>query len=696
MIGTSKNDSPIDLLIINADPNAAEIYISTLRNANLAVHSTSANDLPELSEHLSEGGIDLILYSATPGGMDFQTTVDLCLRDSPDIPLIIVYQGIEPESLVSAMQKGARDVVAEEDLEHLQLVAQREFADLETRRELANVRKKLQDAEARCTSLIESSQDAIAYIHEGMHMHANPVYLKMFGYVDLEELEGLPLLDMVSSSDHQKLKPFLRTLEIDASELKVKCQGSDSSTFDATLEFSPATYDGEPCTQIIIRNQPQSRELEEKIELLSHRDSHTGLANRQYFMESLDQRIKEMDEDSSPCSLFYLVIDDYPKIRTGLGILTSDELLREISRVIESCIGEGDLLSRFGDHTFTILSSGGNSMEAESMAERLRQSIESHSYLNAGDSASPTCSIGLTLFDHQMTSQEFLNHAYQACESIRSTGGNDYSLYDASEMAPSYGDDTTGNEAKIIELIEHALNNNRFRLVYQPIVSLQGDSRENYAVLMRLLDNNDEEIMPNFFINSAEQSGLMAKVDRWVIKTSIEEIARQRKQGRKVNFFISLSSAALEDDGLLLWICDCLREHQAKGAWLTFQVRDKDLRNHIQSAKRLIAGLKKIKCQLAIDQFGTNPKAESLLKHLPVDFVKFDTELVDDLASKQEKQEQLSELNRLALNHDTKTIAMGVEDANSLAVLWTVGVNYIQGYFLQEPSENIAYEFGSA
>jgi EAL domain-containing protein (putative c-di-GMP-specific phosphodiesterase class I) len=120
------------------------------------------------------------------------------------------------------------------------------------------------------------------------------------------------------------------------------------------------------------------------------------------------------------------------------------------------------------------------------------------------------------------------------------------------------------------------------------------------------------------------------------------------------------------------------------------------LRNHIQSAKRLIAGLKKIKCQLAIDQFGTNPKAESLLKHLPVDFVKFDTELVDDLASKQEKQEQLSELNRLALNHDTKTIAMGVEDANSLAVLWTVGVNYIQGYFLQEPSENIAYEFGSA
>ncbi|MCW8891206.1 MAG: EAL domain-containing protein, partial [Sedimenticola sp.] len=105
---------------------------------------------------------------------------------------------------------------------------------------------------------------------------------------------------------------------------------------------------------------------------------------------------------------------------------------------------------------------------------------------------------------------------------------------------------------------------------------------------------------------------------------------------------------------------------------------------------------KKIKCQLAIDQFGSTPKAETILKHLPVDFVKFDFDLMEDLATKQERQDHLNELNALAKSHNVKTIAMGVEDANSLAILWTVGVNYIQGYFLQEPSENISYEFSSA
>ncbi len=99
---------------------------------------------------------------------------------------------------------------------------------------------------------------------------------------------------------------------------------------------------------------------------------------------------------------------------------------------------------------------------------------------------------------------------------------------------------------------------------------------------------------------------------------------------------------------------------------------------------------------MAISNFGCNPKVEPLLKHLPVDFVKFDSEIMDEVATKQAKQEQLNQLNATALEHNIKTIAMGIEDANSLAILWTVGVNYIQGYFLQEPAENLSYEFGSS
>ncbi|PLX59567.1 EAL domain-containing protein [Sedimenticola selenatireducens] len=695
MNGYPETDIPIRLLIIESSLNEAEAHISTLRNAGLVVHPTVAVDDDALLDIADNEKPELILLSLTDTTDKLTATLKLCRAAFHDAPYVILYKNPEtdPDTLLQIMRDGARDVVCTSDPDHLQLVVMRESENLSIRKELALTQQKLKEAEARCNTLIASSQDAIAYIHEGMHMQANPAYLQMFGYVDMGELEGLPILDMIPAKDHKSIKAFLRTLGNEHAELNIACQNSAGETFDAKLEFSPATYDGEPCTQLVIRNEAQNKELEQTIELLSNQDAQTGLANRQYFMAKMEQQIATLRETGGGCSLFYIVIDDFREIRAEIGITASDNLLKELAGILSRNIDKSDLLSRFGDHSFTILSTKQNPIDAETMAERLRLLIEEFVY----QQTNVTCCIGISLLDQEITgSQDFINRAYHAYEAARNSGGNRYSLYDASEMQASYGEDNTGDEARINELIQHALENDRFRLVYQPIVSLQGDSREHYAVLTRLLDNNNEEILPDYFIRHAKQGEQMAKVDRWVINKAIEELAEQRTEGKKVNFFISISSAGLEDEGMLLWICDCLRKHRAKGPWITFQIQDKELRNHIQTAKKLIEGLKKIKCQLAIDQFGASPKAETLLKHLPVDFVKFDFELMQDLASKQEQQDHLNELNALAKQHNIKTIAMGVEDANSLAILWTVGVNYIQGYFLQEPSENISYEFSSA
>lgn len=695
MNGNPETDIPIRLLVIESSLNEAEAHISTLRNAGLVVHPTIAVDDEALLDIAEDDKPELILLSLPDTPEQLTSTLKLCRAAFDDTPYVILYGDPEtdPKTLIQAMRDGARDVVCADDPDHLQLVIMRESEAISVRQELASTEQKLKEAEALCNTLIASSQDAIAYIHEGMHMQANPAYLQMFGYVDMGELEGLPILDLVPAKDHKTIKSFLRTLGRERAELDISCQNSAGEIFDAKLEFSPATYDGEPCTQLIIRNEAQNKELEQTIELLSNQDAQTGLANRQYFMAKMEQQITTLRESGDGCSLFYIVVDDFRDIRVDIGITASDNLLKELAGILSSNIDKNELISRFGDHSFTILSTKHNPIDVETMAERLRLLVEEYIY----QETNVTCCIGVSLLDAEIaSSQDLINRAYHAYEAARNAGGNHYSLYDASEMQASYGEDNTGDEARINELIEHALENDRFRLVYQPIVSLQGDSREHYAVLTRLLDKNNEEILPDHFIRYAKQGEQMAKVDRWVINKAIEELAEQRKEGKKVNFFISISSAGLEDEGMLLWICDCLRKHSAKGPWITFQIQDKELRNHIQSAKKLIEGLKKIKCQLAIDQFGASPKAETLLKHLPVDFVKFDFELMQDLASSQEQQDHLNELNALAKQHNIKTIAMGVEDANSLAILWTVGVNYIQGYFLQEPSENISYEFSSA
>ncbi|MEJ2693772.1 MAG: EAL domain-containing protein [Candidatus Thiodiazotropha sp.] len=253
----------------------------------------------------------------------------------------------------------------------------------------------------------------------------------------------------------------------------------------------------------------------------------------------------------------------------------------------------------------------------------------------------------------------------------------------------------SASEANLSHLIRYALEHDLFYLVYQPIVSLHGDTRENYAVMLRLRDENQEEIQPEYFMNQAANIGKSRELDRWVIRQGVQELADLRKQGQKINFFINISASSLEDDTLLLFICDCLRDYEAKGSWVTFQCSDNDARAHLQHVKKLSDGLKKIKCKICIDHFGLAKKPESILNELPLDYVAFDASFLEGLSEDQEKQDILNQLNEAIQKKAIKTIAAGVEEASNLAILWTIGVNYIRGYFIQEPTETITCDFPS-
>ncbi|MCB1852982.1 MAG: EAL domain-containing protein [Gammaproteobacteria bacterium] len=686
-------DRAIELLVIDSSFDSAESQISTLRNAGMMIHPKRVNNEEDIVSALGSGMHDIVLCSADIDQSEFEKNIALCVNSSADVSLVVTYKDQESDPLLNALRLGARDVVSTNDPEHLQLVVKREFSDLQIRRELKRSQQRLREAETRCSTLVEHSRDAIAYIHEGMHVLANPVYLQTFGFIDMEELEGLPILDMIAPEDLPQFKKFLRSGDSTQGELEINCQNSEGNSFKAKLEFSPASIDGEPCTQIIMRNSASSRVLEQKLEQISKHDPQTGLYNRLYFTEKLEENLSSGEFAECPLALLYITIDEFQKLRSEAGIVASDALLLEFANVLNGQVGEKGVLARFGDHSFTILLET-DSDAAANLATQLHIAVDTHLFRVERNLFEPRCNIGIALATgNTSNSQEFINNAYNACGAARAGSNNGTAYYDAEEMQTQFGGDA--NETQLNQLIDSALENDRFKLVFQPVVSLQGESREFYAVLTRLLDANGDEILPNQFMGAAVQAGQMVAIDRWVVKQAIKELVTQREKGQKVQFFITLSSESLEDKETLIWICDCLRDHQAKGAWLIFQIREADLRSHLTEAKALLDGLKKIKCQIAVDRYGMLSKSDMLLKHLPIDYVKFDPALVDGISGKQSLQDSLVKLNTETQSHGVKTIVIGVEDANSLAVLWTIGVNYIQGYFLQEPSDSISYEFTS-
>ncbi len=692
------HESSVNLLVASRSLNDTEMYVNALRNAGLAVHATRVEDDEELSEALNGQTCDLLLCACDEDGIDLGRIIASTQAAGKDIPLIIVSDHLEPDRLLQAMREGACDGVPKSDLGHLQLVAVREVSALRTRRELAGARKQLTEAEDQRNGLIESSRDAIAYVHEGMHVMTNPAYLEMFGFAEQDELEGMPIMDMVVPEQQKEFKTFLRSLgkgDSANSQLELTCQKSDESTFSALLEFTRARFDGEPCTQIVIRSQANSKELEQKLHLLSSKDTQTGLFNRQYFLEHLDEHLKGLGDDDKS-ALLYITLDNFQELRDSVGLAASDTAIRQVAELLREKAGQDALLARFGDLTFTLLSHDAEASSENGLAETFCRMVHENEFSSDGKLLGITCSIGVAPCEQgSVSSQALIDRAYTACNTAQEDGGNTAVIHQASAAPAAAGAvEKTGEEAaETSKLIKAALENERFRLVYQPIVSLQGDSRENYAVLLRMLDENDEETLPKDFLDQAEHDGLMGEVDRWVLKTASRELELQRKEGRKTVFFVNLSADSVRDESFLLFVCDCLRDFNAKGSWLCFQIKEEDIRQNLAQAKALLEGLKKIKCQLAIDRFGVSPKPEALLKHLDFDYAKLDASFMKDLASDQASQDKLNAIHELIRSHEVKSVATAVEDANSLAILWTVGLNYIQGYFLQEPSENIAYNF---
>ncbi len=683
----------IRLLILSTSRDRTEQISTSLRNGGLAVHSTRLSKMDRLEDAMEEGELDLLLCCSFESGIDLQQTIDTLNDQDRDIPLLILSDGnADPEPLIQAMREGARDLVDKDDMEHLQLVVAREFSDLSKRRELLALRQRLNESEQRCLGLIESSGEPIAFVQGGMHVHVNPAYLKLFGFEERGDVEDLPLLDVLNKAQHKEFRQILKQLEGGkkrSASLKAQCRRQDGSTVEVALDFSRANFDGEPGMQVIIRNSSAgSQEMEQQLQRASNQDSGTDLPNRQYFLTQLDHWLDAAEEDSEFRALAYIGIDNFHKLHTSLGMNRCDALVRDIADLLREQLTEQDLLARFSDNAFTLLCRRLDATQIETFTRGLCDKVSTADFPDIDSELGPSCSIGVTfLLDFHSEPQDIINDAYNAADSAREQGGNQVVINRETQEIP----EIDAEDQAVLRQIDQALSRDRFRLVYQPIVSLQGDTRENYAVLVRMLDENDGELLPETFFRQAERFGKMVELDRWIIRRAIASLSEQRKQGRKVSFFISMSEASLTDKNTLLWICDCLREFEARGGWLTFQIREKHAREHLKPTVKLIDGLKKIKCQIAIDHFGLQPNPEALLNHLEVDFAKLAPSFVRELNSNQQKQDELNGLNEAILNQNIKTIATGVEDANSLTVLWTVGVGYIQGYFLQEPSESIEY-----
>ncbi|WP_022961385.1 bifunctional diguanylate cyclase/phosphodiesterase [Halopseudomonas pelagia] len=688
-MGTDSN--AIRLLILDDSQNDAEHLVSLLRNAGHATRAHRITSVEDLQECLQQTW-DLCLAVPQTSFMSATDACELITRQSRDIPFLLISPEAGEQARTEGMRSGMRDVIPEGAEAVLTMVVKRELASLEARRQLRIAEQSLREAEKRCQLLLDSSVDAIAYVHDGMHIYANRSYIRLFGYEDPDDLAAEPMVGLIASKDQATFKTFLRSYSAQGDKNEMRCSGIDvdGKEFPIMLTFTPASYDGEPCTQVVIRAETASAEFEEKLKVMASQDLVTGLYNRSYFQEQLGKVSEQAVHTGQASSLIYLSIDNFNGVQSDIGIGGSDLILSDLAQMLRQAFTEDTLIARFSDDACSILLAGKEPEAINGMLEELRRKIEATLFEANGRTVQITVSMGISsISETSPKPEEAIDRAHRLADQISQAGGNAIRIFNPLEELAHQA-----NRGNLIALVKHALETNSFKLLFQPVISLRGDSSEHYETYLRLINSQGEEVPAADFLPAAQESGLALQIDRWVITRAIKVLSNHRAKGADTRLLLNLSSASLQDAELVRWVAGQLKASRLPPDSLIFQFNDADANTYMKQAKSLIESLHSLHCKASLSHFGCALNPYAALKHLQVDFIKIDGSFSRDLTDP-DIVNALKEMVTTLHAQGKLTIVPYVDSATMMPTLWQAGVNYIQGHYLQSPSESMNYDFSA-
>ena len=703
-----KQNNIIQLLLVNHSENDAVETSNSLRNSGLTLRPKITCNAEQFAKDINKKSYDIILFTENIADLNVSSALNKLKMLQSDAAFILIGDKTADETL-ALMNQGVANIIPEEPEELTGLVIKKEFNALKGLRSEDVLSKQLADSESRCQQLIDSSRDAIAYIHEGMHILSNDPYYKMFGYESRDDIEAMPVMDLVSSNDSGTLKDWLRryseinnskaapdTSDANENTLKVHGLKDDGTEFQIKMEFQHASMSGEECIQIIIRSdgisQKAQEKLQEKLATLNTQCQETGLYNRRYFLKHLEETVVDAIDNNSKAYLFYITLDKFIEIKEKVGDIASDQVIVEIADLIKKTFGDDVFLARYESYRYTAIVKTDNEKNALEIAEKIRETVAHHIADASNKSITTTCSIGIMLIDSSSNgSQSSLTYVQKACTEAIEKGGNQIYLHipDASEMGQKEQLKYWTNE------IDNAIKQHRMFLVFQPFVNLLGEGSENFELFIRMRNEQGDTIFPREFLPAAEATNHSIHIDRWIIAEAMRTLSERNKAGHNNRFIIKLTSASLSDDKFIAWVKHNLERYSLNAESIIFQVQAHQAAENLRHTQQLAKKLEQLGCHFSLEQFGKEENSFTLLKHVKPKFLKLDIELVKNISTNAEKLEELNAICTQANELNIQTIVPFVEEAGSLSVIWQSGAHFIQGEFLQEASESLDFDFSS-
>lgn len=418
--------------------------------------------------------------------------------------------------------------------------------------------------------------------------------------------------------------------------------------------------------------------------VLDPKDSTTGLYHRAYFIDRLNERLGAEDRPDGSGGLLFVEVGGTQKLREERGLAAYESVMRQVGAAIASHARPDEHAARYGDASYVLLAPERPDTGLEALAQEIVDRMARDVALVDGQAIILSARVGVAVFAPQFADAgEVLNAAERACARARQQSGKPVVVH---RSGPGTG---------VVDAIRRALADNAFQLLFQPIVSLHSTGEEQYEVLLRLRTDGGEVIPAGALFEAAAGAGLVAEIDRWCLAQCLRVVAERKRAGRPVRLFVNQSCESMRDGERIAWLRQVLETRRVSGECLALEFRLPELLRNVDVAMPFLSAVRELGGKVVLDDLDTSLDALQLLGSLPADYVKLaDRYTLGNAAGSH--AEDLKTLVRAAHDRSRYVMAAKVETAQSAALLWTLGVDLIQGNFVQQPGADLGFDFSAS
>ncbi len=553
------------------------------------------------------------------------------------------------------------------------------------RRYLAESREE----KARLLALLSAMNLGILFVTINNRVaYTNPAFTQIWMIRNTDNLVGREIADLLNDSGCVLARPdhfsrhIMGVMGTHESSESLEIEMTDGRMI-TQLSYPVREQDGRIIGRILIfEDVTRERQTAEQLIYLAERDSLTGLYNRRRFEDELGRMLGDVARHGNSGSLLFFDLDEFKYINDTFGHRAGDSMLIRVAGAVGALIRSNEVFCRLGGDEFAILMPDASEADAQSLAERVVRAVAQIPFRFEGKNLRLTCSLGIAAYPQQADSAEQLvAHADAAMYQAKEAGKNAWRSYRADL-------DTSREMIQRMswnERIGRALEEDRFVLHFQGIYHTQSGVLAHLEVLLRMRDETDTEqlIMPGHFIPLAEKSGQILQIDRWVLKQSI---ALLQAKPEIPALAVNISGRSLDDPGLAQFISDELLSARVEPRRLMIEITETSALSDLQDAQRFIEALRHTGCIICLDDFGTGFASFAYLKHIKADILKIDGLFIRDIIFERDNQVFVKAIVDVARGLGKTTVAEFVESREIYAMLKKMGVDMVQGYYLDIPS----------